>query len=114
MNWSNSEFDEACEQLLIPLFEGVDRAPNNSLSGLGRSQRNLVKEAISSDEFEGKKGQRMVVWTPGCRVMLIGMRGSGVTTQLAKLKKKYDVPTLELHDRYKEYMSKEMTSYDGK
>ena len=41
--------------------------------GLGRSQRNLVKEAISSDEFEGKKGQRMVVWTPECRVMLIGM-----------------------------------------
>jgi len=73
MNWSNSEFDEACEQLLIPLFEGVVRAPNNALSGLGRSQRNLVKEAISSDEFEGKKGQRMVVWTPGCRVMLIGM-----------------------------------------
>ena len=73
MNWSNSEFDEAYEQLLIPLFEGVRRAPNNALSGLGRSQRNLVKEAISSDEFDGKKGQRMVIWTPDCRVMLIGM-----------------------------------------
>ena len=73
MNWSNSEFDEAYEQLLIPLFEGVKRAPNNALSGLGRSQRNLVKEAISSDEFDGKKGQRMVIWTPDCRVMLIGM-----------------------------------------
>ena len=73
MNWSNSEFGEACEQLLIPLFKGVGRAPNNALSGLGRSQRNLVKEAISSDEFEGKKDQRMVIWTPGCRVVLIGM-----------------------------------------
>jgi hypothetical protein len=26
---------------------------------------------------------------------------------LALLKKKYDIPTLELHERYKEYMLKE-------
>ncbi|MGB0832826.1 MAG: M17 family peptidase N-terminal domain-containing protein, partial [Candidatus Thalassarchaeaceae archaeon] len=63
----------ACEQLLIPLFEGMDKAPNNALTGLSRSQRNLVNEAIKSDDFEGKKGQRMDVWTPGCRILLIGM-----------------------------------------
>ena len=44
---------------------------------------------------------------PPPRVMLIGMRGSGVTTQLGKLKTKYDIPTLELHARYKECMLKE-------
>ena len=77
MNWSNHEFNEVCEQLLIPLFEGVVRAPNNALSGLGRSQRNLVREAISSNDFEGKKGENMVVWTPGCRVMLVGMGEKG-------------------------------------
>ena len=99
MNWSNGEFDEAREQLLIPLFEGIERAPNNALAGLSRSQRNLIKEAISSDEFQGKKGQRMVVWTPGCRVMLIGMgekdsighrmvRNTGARTMASLSKKK--------------------------
>ena len=73
MKWTNSEFGMSYEQLLIPLFEGIDKAPNNALTGLSRSQRNLVNEAIKSDDFEGKNGQRMVVWTPGCRVLLIGM-----------------------------------------
>ena len=77
MNWSNLEFNEACEQLILPLFQGVIRAPNNALSGLGRSQRNLVREAISSNDFEGKEGENMVVWTPGCRVMLVGMGEKG-------------------------------------
>ena len=77
MEWSNDEFGEAESQLLLPLFEGTGKAPNNALSGLSRSQRSLVREAISSDDFEGKKGQRMVVWTPGCRVILLGMGDKG-------------------------------------
>ena len=77
MEWSNDEFGEAGSQLLLPLFEGTGKAPNNALSGLSRSQRSLVREAISSDDFEGKKGQRMVVWTPGCRVILLGMGDKG-------------------------------------
>jgi leucyl aminopeptidase len=77
MEWSNDEFGEAGSQLLLPLFEGTGKAPNNALSGLSRSQRSLVREAISSDDFEGKKSQRMVVWTPGCRVILLGMGDKG-------------------------------------
>ncbi|SUZ92992.1 uncharacterized protein METZ01_LOCUS45846, partial [marine metagenome] len=73
MEWNNSEFGEAGNQLILPLFEGPKKAPNNALSGLSRSQRSLVREAIASDDFEGKKNQRMAVWTPGCRVLLVGM-----------------------------------------
>ncbi|MEC8874919.1 MAG: leucyl aminopeptidase [Candidatus Thermoplasmatota archaeon] len=73
MKWRNSEFGELGGQLVLPLFEGIDKAPNNALAGLSRSQRNLVREAIASDEFEGKKGKRMTLWTPGCNVILVGM-----------------------------------------
>ena len=73
MEWNKSEFGETGNQLILPLFEGSEKAPNNALSGLSRSQRSLVREAIASDDFEGKKGQRMAVWTPGCRVLLAGM-----------------------------------------
>ena len=73
IEWKNSEFGEIGDQLVLPLFEGVEKPPNNSLSGLNRSQRTLVREAIASDDFEGKKGQRMAVWTPDCRVLLVGM-----------------------------------------
>ena len=77
MEWKNSEFGEVGNQLVLPLFKGVGKAPNNSLSGLNRTQRTLVREAIASDDFEGKKGQRMAVWSPGCRVLLVGMGEKG-------------------------------------
>ena len=32
-----------------------------------------IRAAISSKDFEGKKGQRLSVWTEGCRVLLVGM-----------------------------------------
>ena len=50
--------------MVLPLFEGIGKAPNNALAGLGRSQRALVREAIASGDFEAKKGKRMSVWTP--------------------------------------------------
>tara|TARA_B100000959_G_C14994495_1_gene629578 strand:- start:6002 stop:7525 length:1524 start_codon:yes stop_codon:yes gene_type:complete len=73
MKWINSEIGDLGEQLILPLFEGVEKAPNNALSGLSRTQRSLVREAIASDDFEGKKGKRMSVWTPGCNIILVGM-----------------------------------------
>ncbi len=73
MDVSNGEFSELGSQLVLPLFGGVNKAPNNSLTGLGRSQRSLVKEAISSGSFDGKKGKRMTIWTPGCNIILVGM-----------------------------------------
>ncbi len=68
-----SEFTELGSQMVLPLFEGVDKAPNNSLRGLSRSQRSLVRDALSSGDFDGKKGRRMTLWTPGCNIVLVGM-----------------------------------------
>ena len=63
MQISNGGFEEVGSQLILPLFEGNNKPPNNSLAGLGRSQRKLVKEALSSGEFDAKKGKRMTIWT---------------------------------------------------
>ncbi|MBE48715.1 MAG: hypothetical protein CMB04_02740, partial [Euryarchaeota archaeon] len=61
MDWSSCEFGGVGGQLVLPLFEGIEKAPNNALSGLSRSQRALVRKAIASDDFEAKKGKRMSV-----------------------------------------------------
>ena len=73
MKIASSEFTEHGSQMVLPLFEGVDKPPNNSLSGLSRSQRSLVRDALSSGGFDGKKGMRMTLWTPGCNIVLVGM-----------------------------------------
>ena len=73
MKWKINEIDKVKMQLILPLFEGISKAPNNSLNGLNRKQRSLIRAAISSNDFEGKKGQRLSVWTEGCRVLLVGM-----------------------------------------
>ena len=73
MEISNGEFTELGGQLVLPLFEGCDKPPNNSLSGLSRSQRSLVRDALASGGFDGKKGKRMTLWTPGCNIILVGM-----------------------------------------
>ena len=72
--------------MVLPLFEGVNKAPNNSLSGL-RNQRSLVRDALSSGGFDGKKGSRMTLWTPGCNVVLVGMgkKDSSDTRELGTL-----------------------------
>ena len=57
----NSEFTKLGKQLILPLFEGVQRAPNNSLMGLSRVHRGLVKEALNSENFDGKKGKNMTL-----------------------------------------------------
>ena len=66
-------FDDVGDLLVLPLFEGVEKAPNNALAGLARTQRSLVNDALASDSFTGKAGKRLAVWTPGCQVILVGM-----------------------------------------
>jgi len=73
MEYDSSEFGEIGRQLVLPIFEGVDRAPNNSLTGLGRVQRSLIREALASDDFAAKKGKMMALWTPDCNIILVGM-----------------------------------------
>ena len=64
MKISNSEFTDLGTQLILPIFEDTKKAPNNSLNGLNRSQRRLVRDVLVSGGFEGKKGSRMSLWTP--------------------------------------------------
>ena len=59
MKISNSEFNTLGAQLILPVFEDTKKAPNNSLKGLNRNQRGLVRDVLSSGGFEGKKGTRM-------------------------------------------------------
>ena len=73
MKVSNSEISDISAQLILPLFEDTKKAPNKSLSGLNRSQRGLVREALGSGGFEAKKGTRMSLWTPSCNIILVGM-----------------------------------------
>ena len=73
MNAKVTEFDDVGDILVLPLFEGVEKAPNNALAGLGRTQRSLVNEALASDGFTGKAGKRLSVWTAGCQIVLVGM-----------------------------------------
>ena len=44
MKISNSEFTNLGTQLILPVFEDTKKAPNNSLNGLNRSQRGLVRD----------------------------------------------------------------------
>ena len=64
MQISNNEFTGLRKQLILPLFKGAEKPPNNSLAGLSRVQRGLVREALGSGGFDGKKGKRMSLWTP--------------------------------------------------
>ncbi len=73
MQWTINNFGEVGNQLILPLFEGISKVPNNALTGLNRTQRSLVREAFSSGEFDAKRGKKMVIWTPGCRILLVGM-----------------------------------------
>ena len=73
MQASVSQYGEVGDILVLPLFKGVEKAPNNALSGLARTQRGLVNDAIASDSFTGKAGKSLTVWTPGCQVVLVGM-----------------------------------------
>ena len=73
MQIGNSEFTKPRKQLILPLFEDNDKAPNNSLAGLSRVQRGLVRDALNSQEFDGKKGKNMTLWTPECNIVLVGM-----------------------------------------
>ena len=68
-----SEFGKSGDILVLPLFKGTEKAPNNALNGLSRTQRSLVNEALASDSFSGKSGKILNVWTAECQVVLVGM-----------------------------------------
>ena len=99
MKWTNNNFADVASQLILPVFEEIDKAPNNSLIGLNRNARKMIKDAFASNQFEGKNGQRMTIWTQECNILLVGMgkrdninnklfRNTGARTMAALSKKK--------------------------
>ena len=75
MKWISSEFIDIGMQLILPVFEGIEKIPEESLKGLNSSQKNLIREAIVSKEFKAKIDQKISLWTPDCKILLVGMGG---------------------------------------
>ena len=73
MNVEVREFLETGEIMIIPLFKGTEKAPNNSTKGLSRSASIAVKSAISSEKFEGKEKDRISIWSEECQIILLGV-----------------------------------------
>ncbi len=73
MKWISSEFIDIGMQLILPVFEGIEQIPEESLKGLNISQKNLIKEAIVSKDFHAKIDQKISLWTPNCKILLFGM-----------------------------------------
>ena len=65
--------DTVEQTLILPLFEGVDKPPNRSLTGLSRAGQSQVRSAIVSDDFDGKSGKMISLWNDDCKVVLVGM-----------------------------------------
>nr|MBC8517731.1 hypothetical protein [Euryarchaeota archaeon] len=65
--------DTVEQTLILPLFEGVDKPPNRSLTGLSRAGQSQVRSAIASDDFDGKSGKMISLWNDDCKVILVGM-----------------------------------------
>ena len=57
----------------IPVFKGLDKAPNNTTVGLGRGASIAVKAAAAGDAISGKAGESLSVWTKGCTVIFVGV-----------------------------------------
>ena len=71
MSVNCGDYGEIGDQLLITLFENQNRLPNKATLGLNRSQSKLIREAISSNSFDQKKGSSLNIWTPECRIHLL-------------------------------------------
>ena len=85
MKVTTSGFLETGNIMIIPLFQDIVKAPNNTTVGLSRSASITLKSAISSDSFEGKEGEIMSIWTKECQIILLGMgTNSNLTTKKSR------------------------------
>jgi len=85
MDYTVSPIDKISQTLILPLFEGVEKPPNRSLSGLGRVSQSQVKAAIASEDFDGKSGKMVSLWGEENKVVLVGMGKAGdLTTNNAR------------------------------
>ena len=70
-----SNFLDTGDVMIIPVFEGFKKAPNNVTSNLSRGASIAVKSAFLSESFQGKIGESLSVWTKNCQVILLGLGG---------------------------------------
>jgi leucyl aminopeptidase len=73
MQVTTSGFLDTGNIMIIPVFEGLTKAPNNATVNLSRSASIAVKSAFSSESFNGEMGESLSVWTTNCQVILLGL-----------------------------------------
>lgn len=72
MNWTVSAHGDAAGCLILPLFSDIE-PPLLTSRGLDRTARPLVRKAIASDDWTGKAGTSLTIWTPKHAVVLCGL-----------------------------------------
>lgn len=73
MKVTTSGFLETGNIMVIPVFEGCNKAPNNATTNLNRSASIALKSAFASDSFTGKLGESLSIWTKECQIILLGV-----------------------------------------
>jgi leucyl aminopeptidase len=80
MQVSCDKFEQSGDIMIVPVFEGLDKAPNNTTIGLGRGASIAVKAAAASDAISGKAGETLSVWTKECTVIFVGVGDKDILT----------------------------------
>ncbi len=73
MQATTGNFERTGDIMIIPVFTGVEKAPNNTTVGLSRGAAIAVKAAATGDAMTGKAGNVLEVWTKGCTVFFVGV-----------------------------------------
>ena len=80
MKVTTSGFIKTGNIMIIPVFEGCNKAPNNATINLSRGASIAVKSAFKSDSFNGETGESLSIWTKNCQVILLGLGGKDELT----------------------------------
>tara|TARA_B100000214_G_scaffold374960_1_gene359389 strand:- start:380 stop:1870 length:1491 start_codon:yes stop_codon:yes gene_type:complete len=73
MEFKITEIEDVRDTLILPLFEGANKVPNLGMNGLVRKMKIQLKSAIESDDFSGKGGKFLELWSEEQKIILIGM-----------------------------------------
>ena len=73
MKYKIDNIENVGETLILPLFENVSKVPNLGMNGLIRNMKIQLKSAIKSNDFSGKKGDFLELWSEEQKIILIGM-----------------------------------------
>lgn len=73
MEHSIGPIGKVAPTLILPMFEGVQKPPYHSVTGLPRSVQRMVKAALLNGDFYGKAGDAMSIWSTHHKVLLVGI-----------------------------------------